>query len=1383
MNRFPLFLLLCFVSVAGIAQNRDYTARIVDADTGEPLPCVGIFVSRENTTLTNFDGEFRIKALPSDTLRMTCVGHKTLRLCANELPQVVEMQVNEGRMSEVTVMGMERLLSDIARETEKAYKKTKKSRSQYFYRQTTVVRERQDIVEAFVDARSTVNLRDLHFFSGRHGQTWETGQTKSSLFSNQNLHHVLELAPMIFDSEFWGMLTIPLCKGRSISQYRELYDIEVEEISHEGRELYKIVLHSVKKETPMMVGTLYVDKQEKRVLSFDGQLLNMTLDFHAGSAFRSGVSVGVNLDFKINYTHDGSSSEVANMSMQTSFDGYQTRTMVFNVSDMPYMQGHKGIATKENMLETIDVAGYDSTFWANHEIIKRTKEEQEIAQAVINREREEVGIHVEADTPSPLGRLADRARLFGERIPQEKVYVHMDNTGYFLGDTIWFAAYTRRTDTGRPSRVSRVLYAELWNHDGYLVERKLVEMREGRGHGFFALPDTLYSGYFELRAYTRWQLNWGQTEHPHNKNTELWFYNKEMAKDYFRDYEKLYSRVFPVYDKPKQEGEYTRDMTLRPLRRYFRKDEKKPGLVLSLFPEGGNLVAGVPCRVAFEAAREDGEAMQGRVALQMKNEKVKIKNERDEEVTEVRTEHRGRGAFTFTPEAGCTYEAVFVSDDGETTKTKLKDIAREGVALQVTQEDSVWNFRIHSSLGKPLGLTVMHEGVTSHFVEMGPNLNENKNEDVFSSHFSLLTSSLPTGVNQATVFDEEGRVWADRLFFVMRPEVTKPTLAVTGLKEQYEPYEQVNLTIRPPSPTLPLNGEGASISLSVRDAALQDYTFDSGNIMTEMLLSSEIKGFVPQPEWYFESDDEEHRRGLDLLLMTQGWRRFAWHDMAVTGAWELTHPAEQSQTVTGSVNKYSADPYIYLVRSYLESVNMHWLQKTNGSTLMTELEAERAGRNLPKDEKKDYRAFSDAQNIVGQKMFDSMVQAQKTFGTGSNPVNNRLSEYSQQHDGDLKHEVCVHAEIVKPDAPKGKESGIVGEMTTENKGRFKLELPRFYGDCVFFLAARDTSLWDSKRKKLWLKKFRNKNWIQMEDDEYERLHEDAEFYVRLNFPYPRWIKPYSYYQTHLTVPPMGRTNGRLLTDSTHLLNEVTIRARRNGLRRIDLSKPVLVKDAYEAGNEAIDAGLLSNLYISTLAKKDPKDSSFTVFNDIGYGGTSEMAEAIIKNYVGDMDMYRHYETALFWDSIRVAGAGVMTSVFINPETERAYSRLEYLDKIYLYTDYSPRNEGSERYRQDDQPSVEVSLHKLPENERRVTYRDRRYILHGFAYQEDFYHPDYSRQHPTEPTDHRRTLYWNPNLTLDENGHATISFWNNSRHNQLSVSAEGITKNGGLLTGQ
>ena len=221
----------------------------------------------------------------------------------------------------------------------------------------------------------------------------------------------------------------------------------------------------------------------------------------------------------------------------------------------------------------------------------------------------------EVATDSALTLLAERARLFGERIPQEKVYVQMDNTGYFLGDTIWFAAHTRRTDTGRPSRVSRMLYAELWNHDGFLVERKLVEMREGKGHGFFALPDTLYAGYFELRAYTRWQLNWGQTEHPHNKNTELWFYNKEMAKDYFQDYEKLYSRVFPVYDKPRQEGEYVQEMTLRPIRRYFRSEKDKPRPMLSLFPEGGSLLYNYPCNMAFEVATTEGEELTGSLVI------------------------------------------------------------------------------------------------------------------------------------------------------------------------------------------------------------------------------------------------------------------------------------------------------------------------------------------------------------------------------------------------------------------------------------------------------------------------------------------------------------------------------------------------------------------------------------------------------------------------------------------------------------------------------------------------------------------------------------------------------------------------------------------------
>ena len=99
----------------------------------------------------------------------------------------------------------------------------------------------------------------------------------------------------------------------------------------------------------------------------------------------------------------------------------------------------------------------------------------------------------------------------------------------------------------------------------------------------------------------------------------------------------------------------------------------------------------------------------------------------------------------------------------------------------------------------------------------------------------------------------------------------------------------------------------------------------------------------------------------------------------------------------------------------------------------------------------------------------------------------------------------------------------------------------------------------------------------------------------------------------------------------------------------------------------------------------------------------------------------------------------------------------------------------------NQPSVEISLHRYPDWSRRVTYRDRRYVLDGFACQEDFYHPDYRRNPPAEgQKDYRRTLYWNPDLQLDAEGKAHVTLFNNSQTTVVSVEAEGQTKDGTLL---
>ena len=101
--------------------------------------------------------------------------------------------------------------------------------------------------------------------------------------------------------------------------------------------------------------------------------------------------------------------------------------------------------------------------------------------------------------------------LFTEILPtQEKTYLHLDNNWYFAGDTIWYKAYTVRADNNRPSPLSRILYVELLNEQGFLVERQqLVIDYDGHSHGQFCLSDTAFAGYYELRAYTKWMMNFG----------------------------------------------------------------------------------------------------------------------------------------------------------------------------------------------------------------------------------------------------------------------------------------------------------------------------------------------------------------------------------------------------------------------------------------------------------------------------------------------------------------------------------------------------------------------------------------------------------------------------------------------------------------------------------------------------------------------------------------------------------------------------------------------------------------------------------------------------------------------------------------------------------
>ena len=929
----------------------------------------------------------------------------------------------------------------------------------------------------------------------------------------------------------------------------------------------------------------------------------------------------------------------------------------------------------------------------------------------------------------------------GKAFPQEKVYLHLDNNCYFLGDTIWYKAYVVRTDRKIPTDLSRILYVELMTPDGYLVERQQIPLEsDTTGFGNFALQDSLYGGYYEIRAYTRWMLNWGRYQ------TELdWglknmyanaFYNKGMMKDFFTEYEKIYSRVVPVYDKPQEAGVYEKNMTMRPMRRYYKKSGEKNEPVLSFFPEGGNLIQGVPCTLAFDLADNQGKHLNLEVVFR--------ESKTGKEILRTQPQYAGRGRILLPPlKKETEYEAVIRSGEEEYT-FPLPEIQERGCALSLeSAPDSIRIFTNTAGLPEnyPLGIHIMHDGIMEYSKEISVRKGT-------SEYISLPTESLPTGVNQIILFDAKGEVFADRLFFVwpegkdLNPD--RQNLILEGIKEEYKPFEPVTLSLKAPNIRTT-----AHLSLSIKDDAADESIYDDGTMLTEMLLASEIRGFVERPGYYFEKDDSTHRKALDNLLLVQGWRRWKWNDLAAKTDFSIRYLPEKYQTIAGAVYPF------------------HKLDG-NPNYDKDEILAKYAG--LKKENKEE------------------------------------AEEYYRKNYPTLDHEVWLSADYVQ-------DTTLVETRQKTEFGYFYLPTPRFFGQAILFMNASDKTGEEKKEKQGVIKRFFNK--LENKYNNYGDETAYPDYYVKLDRFFPLWPLPYSYYQTCNPNDPFEKASfDGSIKDG--VLPTLTVRTKRGGLRKLDSSKPAFVVNAYDAFNRQVDLGMNTGRFgvdgIYRDATTDSLELSFlnrkTRFNNVradmtGYiidrrnpplVETIDFQRGFVPNitslsYIGDMGVKKtDYFIQVRYDGKAINGKP--DNVYVvsdkghisigSEEVVKSYRTLAYLDKLYFYTDYCPRERSSWKYEQSNIPDMVIDLHKYPNDAKRQTYRDRWIILDGFAVCDTFYSPDYSKQPLPEVKDYRRTLYWNPNITLKPGETKIISFYNNSKTTILSYEAEGITKDGKLL---
>lgn len=1308
----------------------EYKSHIIDDSTGESIPYAAIFTAPGRGTLSNSNGDFTVVAAPDCLLHIRFVGYDDYWVHAQDLPSVVRLKPATQILKEVSVVGVSSVLNHVIERLNKEYKRDRKKSSKYFCRVNELLSGHHELFETFLSAQSAVNLRDISFYSGKRANLSSDASNKDLQLENINFHHAMELGPMIQDNYFWLEVLTPLDSRFFKDKLDKYYDMSCTLLRStpttedpSGKEVYCI--HMRRKELdsdieyvrPMLTGDVYVDPKTYQLLQFDGKLEGIYLEVKTKRMTKQSVQTNISLNLHVNYKHDKKFTEVNSLACTFSKKDFHSRILLFNIDNLD-MKMKKLHRVSENMLTTLEASGFKDKLWKETNIIQRTQEEERIAlndttnlayRDSTQKALEDMNLkkYEQEDfiqPPTTLGLIQIYKNLCNDnRLPQEKVFLHMDNTHYFLGDTIWFAAYTRNTRLHIPSQISGLLYVELLNEDGFLVERKQIKMSKGRGNGFFALPPrSCYAGFYELRAYTNWQLNWGVYERPHSAACKKWFFDEDFEHRFFRDYEKLYSRVFPVYDAPHQPGEYKFEMN----NRHTQPNEDSHSsrvLQVNFFPEGGSLVQGKENYVAYEAQWSDGQWAQGNLIV---------------DGMAYPTLNRGRGVFR-VGSAASARRATFVTADGRDSVSAVLPVAdAEGVALHVEQNDSTWEFTMDPTdnlESLELALTVMHDNELIVFHPFVRNADK----------LVVPCEVLPEGVCQVTVFGMRGEVYADRIIFSKGLDVQPlPTVEVDGLQDSYQPWQKVSLTVKAPNHTN-LTRHVFSFSVQARPDGVK--TADRNNIYTEMLLSSEIRGYVPDAWWFFEQDDTEHRTALNLLMMVQGWRRFSWQDAAFKNSLAMTRLPESAPILSGRV---------WDVKGWDVTDFGGW-------------------RNVPflkyrKSSSDDF--LSDRSPLEDMSMQEEPGHSEVTKGQTHTSQNQTLLSLTP------KNEAQVHGTLLDPEQVMDPEQV---EMRSKD-GYFRLRVPDITRCSWLLIDASDKSHWSKEKGYEY-------PWVQFAHDPESRSNsKQPEFKVCVDFPYPRFVKPFDYYQ--LQSPWLSTGGGSISpsdSESFHFdttMGELNISARKK--KGFDDSRPAFVVDAVEAYNTAYDAGMMPDeqgilrAYLGLAGREVPMQFRFG------------KKRANYKYWIGN------HEPDSIYQHQNLESAADLSS--FSPGDVRHFASMSNRDRYVFYTDFVPR-QLSDTINLDKQLSnTHMGIYLYHGTAKRTWFRGRQFVMPGFSAPAKFYHVDYSTQSPPQESDNRRTLYWNPHLVMDQNGQAVITFYNNSKTNHLAVEAEGQATDGKLL---
>ena len=436
--------------------------------------------------------------------------------------------------------------------------------------------------------------------------------------------------------------------------------------------------------------------------------------------------------------------------------------------------------------------------------------------------------------------------------PIEKVYLQMDKPYYAAGDDIWFKAYVVDGSSHQISTLSGIVNVELIDALDSIKQSVKLPLIAGTTHGDFALPDTLHAGNYRIRAYTNYMRNAGSD----------YFFNQPLT-------------ILNVIN-PRKGNDKTLSNT-------------GSKIDVQFFPEGGYLVNGVPTKVAFKAISPNGLGA---------DIKGTVTDSKGRQVAQLTTMHLGMGLFAFTPSSGESYTAKITDANGNESTIGLPKANNNGYILNVNDNDSrnlgikisESTASLKNSPGQQVTLVAQSGGKIYYTVKNKPG------NAVFNT--TIPKNALPGGIVQLALFSASGEPLNERLVFIENTH--QLNLGVTADQKVYESRQKVKLVLDAQNHlNKPATG---NFSVSVTDETKVPVNQDTeNNIMASLLLTSDIRGYVEQPAWYFNHTDEKSRAALDVLMLTQGFHRFEWKQILNNNFAAQQYRVENDLQISGTV--------------------------------------------------------------------------------------------------------------------------------------------------------------------------------------------------------------------------------------------------------------------------------------------------------------------------------------------------------------------------------------------------------------------------------------------------------------------------------------------------